>query len=96
MKTIAETGDGVTDFAAALDRHRDWLQQSGELSRRRRSRLAERVREEVARSAQRAIWQERGGREALERALADLETGRLTPYRIAGSIIRDALGQRNG
>jgi LAO/AO transport system kinase len=96
MKTIAETGAGVTDLAAALERHREWLQQSGELSRRRRARLAERVREEVARSAQRAIWQERGGREALERALADLETGRATPYRIAGSIIRDALGRDHG
>jgi hypothetical protein len=32
------------------------------MSRRRRQRLAERVREEVARSVQRSVWQERGGR----------------------------------
>src|SRR5690606_16429357 len=36
LKTIAETGEGVDALAAALERHRDWLNESGELSRRRR------------------------------------------------------------
>jgi LAO/AO transport system kinase len=93
MKTIAETGDGVADLAAALERHRDWLAGSGELSRRRRARLSERVREEVARSTQRSIWQERGGAVALERAMDDLEHGRVTPYQVAASILDTTLRQ---
>jgi len=88
MKTIAETGDGVTELADTLERHLDWLNDSGEMSRRRRQRLAERVREEVARSVQRSVWQERGGAEALERALPDLEAGRVTPYDVAALILR--------
>jgi LAO/AO transport system kinase len=88
LKTIAETGDGVGELAETLDRHRSWLTDSGEMSTRRRQRLAERVRDEVARNVQRSVWQERGGAEALERALPDLEAGRVTPYDVAALILR--------
>ena len=88
LKTTAETAEGVDALAETLERHRDWLNESGEMSRRRRQRLAERVREEVARSVQRSVWQERGGAEALERALPDLEAGRVTPYNVAALILR--------
>jgi LAO/AO transport system kinase len=88
LKTIAETGYGVSELAETLDRHRTWLTDSGEMSTRRRQRLAERVREEVARSVQRSVWQKRGGAEALERALPDLEAGRVTPYDVAALILR--------
>ncbi|HEX6306679.1 MAG TPA: methylmalonyl Co-A mutase-associated GTPase MeaB [Longimicrobiales bacterium] len=88
LKTIAETGEGVVALAETLDRHRSWLQETGELARRRRQRLAERVREEVARSVQRSVWVERGGAETLDRALPDLESGRLTPYDVAALILR--------
>ena len=89
LKTTAETSEGVEQLAGTLERHRAWLTVSGELSRRRRQRLAERVREEVARSVQRSVWQERGGAEALERALPDLEAGRVTPYEVAALILHD-------
>jgi LAO/AO transport system kinase len=88
LKTTAETGEGVDGLADALEQHRSWLNESGEMSRRRRQRLAERVREEVARSVQRSVWQERGGAEALERALPDLEAGRVSPYDVAALILR--------
>ena len=88
LRTTAETGEGVSELAASLETHRTWLGESGELSRRRRQRLVERVREEVARSFQRSVWQERGGAEALERALPDLEAGRVTPYDVAALILR--------
>jgi LAO/AO transport system kinase len=88
MKTIAETGAGAGELAQTLDRHRTWLVESGEMSTRRRRRLAERVRAEVARSVQRSVWQQSGGAEALERALPDLEAGRVTPYDVAALILR--------
>lgn len=88
LRTTAETGEGVNELAAALETHRAWLSESGELSRRRRQRLIERVREEVTRSFQHSVWQERGGAEALDRALPDLEAGRVTPYDVAALILR--------
>jgi LAO/AO transport system kinase len=91
LKTIADSGGGVVELASALDRHRAWLTSSGELSQRRRQRLAERVREEVARALLRGVWEERGGAEALARALPDLETGRRTPYEVAADIVAAAV-----
>jgi LAO/AO transport system kinase len=88
LKTTAETGEGVVELAETLERHLGWLHDSGEMSRRRRQRLAERVREEVARTVQRSVWQERGGAEALDRALPDLEAGRVSPYDVAALILR--------
>jgi LAO/AO transport system kinase len=87
LKTTAQTGDGVAELVAALERHRAWLGSSGELSQRRRQRLAERVREEVARALLRGVWDERGGASTLARALPDLEAGRVTPYEVAAEII---------
>jgi LAO/AO transport system kinase len=86
LQTIAETGKGVPELADALDRHRAWLEASGELGRRRRARLAERVREEVDRRLRRRVWVEQGGEASLEAALQDLETGRTTPYEVADRI----------
>jgi LAO/AO transport system kinase len=91
LKTTAETGEGVADLAGAVDRHRGWLAESGELSQRRRQRLAERVREEVARALVRSAWEERGGAEALARALPELEAGRVTPYEVAAEIVGDVV-----
>src|SRR5688500_17897161 len=45
LQTVAQGGQGVSEVAEALDRHRAWLQRSGELARRREARLAARVRE---------------------------------------------------
>ncbi|HUF50950.1 MAG TPA: methylmalonyl Co-A mutase-associated GTPase MeaB [Longimicrobiales bacterium] len=93
LKTIADTGDGVVELAETLDRHRTWLAASGELSRRRRQRLSDRVREEVARSLLRTVWEEQGGATALNRSLPALEAGDTTPYQVAAQIVRAARGQ---
>ena len=90
LKTMAEKAEGVPELADTLERHRGWLQESGELGTRRRYRLAERVRDEVARSLLRRAWVERGGQEALSEALPALESGETTPYEVAARIVRDA------
>jgi LAO/AO transport system kinase len=90
LKTIAESGTGVTELVEALERHSGWLAASGELSRRRRHRLAERVRDEVARSLLRRVWEEQGGASTLEAALPALEEGSTTPYEVAARIVRAA------
>jgi len=87
LKTVAETGVGVAELAESVAKHHEWLTTSGELSNRRRGRLAERVRDEVERSVQRKIWMEQGGTALLAAALPDLEAGRITPYEAAARII---------
>ena len=69
LQTVAETASGVRQLAEALDRHRAWLQNSGELSRRRRARLAERVREAADRRIAQQVWRNSGGEQLLQDAL---------------------------
>jgi LAO/AO transport system kinase len=87
LKTIAENGDGVADLAAAIAQHGDWLDVTGERMGRRRHRLGERVREQVARGLDRLAWKQSGGEALLADALPDLEQGRLTPYALAARIL---------
>lgn len=90
MKTVAATAGGVDELAGTLDRHRTWLNESGELSRRRRGRLTERVKDEVMRSLLRRAWLDQGGRQLLESELPRLEAGETTPYDVAARIVERA------
>jgi LAO/AO transport system kinase len=92
LQTVAESGKGVSEVAAALDQHRAWLEASGELVRRRQSRAAERVREVVGRGISEHVWQERGGEAILQEALPDLLSGQATPYEVAARIVRAVTG----
>ena len=86
LETIAETGKDVDRLVAALDVHRAWLGDSGELTARRRKRMAERVREVVRRRLMERVWRDGPGDELLERALPELEAGTTTPYELAARI----------
>ena len=94
LQTVAETGQGVVEWANALDRHLNYLRDSGELSRRRQARLKERVREAVERRVHEGIWQKAGGQALLDDAAAALESGQETPYAVADRIVRAALADR--
>lgn len=89
MKTIAETGQGVPELIEVLDRHRSWLDESGEGAARAEARLAERVREVVERELKKLVWKERGGEELLDEALPALREGTESPYDIAARIVRE-------
>ncbi|MFO7259709.1 MAG: methylmalonyl Co-A mutase-associated GTPase MeaB [bacterium] len=92
LQTVASTGQGVDALVEALDHHHAWLQASGELGRRRRRRLAERVREAVDRGLRQRAWTEAGGEAILEQSLPALEAGTITPYEVAERIVRAAVG----
>ena len=93
LQTVAETSKGVPELAAALGKHREWLDRTGELSERRRKRLKERVREVVERQLQAIVWREEAGERILEEALADLEAGKATPYNVADGIVERITGK---
>ena len=89
LKTVGQSGEGVEELARTLDRHRVYLEDSGELSRRRRARLAERVRAVVERRLQRLAWRSGRGEEILDAALPQLETGDTSPYAVAERIVAE-------
>ncbi|HEX5727536.1 MAG TPA: methylmalonyl Co-A mutase-associated GTPase MeaB [Longimicrobiaceae bacterium] len=89
LKTVGQTGEGIDELARTLDRHRVYLEGSGELSRRRRARLAERVRAVVERRLQRLAWKSGRGEALLEEALPALEAGDASPYAVAERIVRE-------
>jgi LAO/AO transport system kinase len=91
LKTVAQSGEGMEALVATLERHRGYLQESGELSRRRQRRLAERVRAVVGRDLLRLAWEKGPGQEILETSLPALESGDESPYSVAARIVR-ALG----
>lgn len=92
LLTTAETGEGLDALMEKLDGHTEWLRASGELERRRRARLEERVRDAVQQRLLVRVWQEGKGGTILEEALPALVAGEQTPYEVAARIVRDLEG----
>ena len=92
LLTTAETGEGLDALLDKLNEHAAWLQESGELERRRRVRLEERVRDAVQQRLLVRAWQEGRGGQILDESLPDLVAGELTPYEVAARIVHDIEG----
>jgi LAO/AO transport system kinase len=92
LLTTAETGEGVDDLVGRLDHHAEWLESSGELVRRRRGRLEERVRDAVKQRLLVRTWREGPGDALLADSMAALERGTTTPYEVAARIVRASVG----
>ncbi len=87
IRTVAQNGEGLDELQRTLDLHQVYLNESGELSRRRQRRLAERVRAVVERRLQRLVWERGQGDEILQASLAALEAGADSPYTVAERIV---------
>jgi LAO/AO transport system kinase len=86
VSTAAMAGDGITDLAAAIDKHRGWLTASGQRDQRRHVR----VREEISAIALGELRQRMGGLPGESRLdeLADrVLAGDLDPYSAADELI---------
>ncbi|MFP4624700.1 MAG: methylmalonyl Co-A mutase-associated GTPase MeaB, partial [Gemmatimonadota bacterium] len=88
LLTSAEKGDGLDTLLDGLDRHAAWLAGSGELERRRRARLEERVRDAVQQRLLVRTWKEGDGQAILEAVMPALSAGETTPYEVADRIVR--------
>ncbi len=88
VKTVASRGEGIVETVAAIESHREWLAESGELERRRRARLRLRVenllKERVLTRADEVLGVEREVERAYER--------RLDPYGTAERLYRGVVG----
>lgn len=92
LLATASKGEGVIELVGALDRHHDYLQQSGELERRRRRRLSDRTREVVDRATRKWIWQETRAEQLIDQRLDQIVAGELSPYDVATEVL-DGLKQ---
>jgi LAO/AO transport system kinase len=87
--TSAVKGEGLTDLVGALDRHHQWLEQSGELEQRRRRRLLERTREVVDRATRKWVWEETRAEQLISERLDEVAQGRVSPYELAQDVLEE-------
>jgi LAO/AO transport system kinase len=90
--TIAAKGEGVEGLIDAIDRHHQWLSDSGTLAERRRARLLQRTREVVDRATRRWVWDETRAEALIAERLDEVVHGRLSPYDVAAEVL-DGLKQ---
>ena len=93
LLTVAAKGDGIDELVAALERHHDWLDSNGELTRRRTNRMRDRTRDVVDRALRRWAWDESRAAAAIDERLDEVAGGRLSPYELADAIVE---GLRQG
>jgi LAO/AO transport system kinase len=87
LRTVALKGEGIDELVQALDRHFRYLERSGTLRERRRSRLRERVVEVVEDKTRRRLWSDAATNAWLEERLPALESGQATPFGIADALL---------
>nr|WP_205863709.1 methylmalonyl Co-A mutase-associated GTPase MeaB [Planosporangium mesophilum] len=91
VRSVANRAEGIDDVIAAIDKHRAWLEDHGQLIRRREARAAGEV-EAIALGELRArIGSLRDG-EALPALAARVAAGKLDPYAAARELL-DGLGK---
>jgi LAO/AO transport system kinase len=91
VKTVASRGEGTDEVLAAMDKHADWLERSGEGDRRRRGRAAGEV-EAIALSALRERIGDLHGSAALDSLAARVVDGEVDPYAAADELVATVTG----
>ncbi|HUR94547.1 MAG TPA: methylmalonyl Co-A mutase-associated GTPase MeaB [Gemmatimonadales bacterium] len=84
---VAAKGDGIPELIEGLDRHHEWLVDSGTLTERRRRRLLDRTREVVERATRRWVWEETRADRHIAGRLDDIADGRVSPYEVAAEVL---------
>ena len=87
VRTVATTGDGVTELVDAIERHRGWAAESGERERRRRDAARVEV-EDLLRDALVKRLRDRVGDEHVERAVAKVAERAIDPYAAVEELLK--------
>ena len=88
LSTVASRGEGIEEVVTALDKHRQWLDASGERARRQQERAAAEI-EAIAVAALRARMGDVHGSAALSTLAARVVAGELDPYAAADAVIEE-------
>jgi LAO/AO transport system kinase len=86
LRTVAARGEGIDELVAAIDKHRAWLDEHGELTRRRERRAAAEV-EAIALNTLRARFGTLRDGTALSALAARVAAGELDPYAAADELL---------
>jgi LAO/AO transport system kinase len=86
LSTVSAKGEGIDELVAELDRHRGWLEDSGELDRRRRRRVVEEI-EALAVTALRERMGDLRGGDLLGDLADEVLSGKSDPYAAADRLI---------
>ncbi len=85
--TTAVKGEGTESLIEALEKHREYLELSGELGRRRRDRIERLTREVVDRTLRQWVWSQSDAELHLASGLDRVLRGERSPYELAGEIV---------
>jgi len=86
VKTVAARGQGVDELVEALEKHRAWMDEHGELAGRRRRRAAQEV-ETIAVTALRQRFGDLRGDQRLDALAERVAAGELDPYTAADELV---------
>jgi LAO/AO transport system kinase len=86
VKTVASRAEGLDEVVAEIDKHRAWLEESGEIERRRTRRARDEI-EAIAVTALRARWGDVHGRSELDELASAVVAGESDPYTAADSLL---------
>ena len=86
VQTVAQTGQGIDDVVAAVDKHRAWSAESGELDRRRRRRARDEI-EAIAVTSLRERLADISGDDRLDALAGSVVAGELDPDSAADRLI---------
>ncbi|WP_255196663.1 methylmalonyl Co-A mutase-associated GTPase MeaB [Halorarius litoreus] len=87
VETVANTGEGVEDFLETLADHRTWLETTGELDAKLRSRYAEEIRALLREDTADLIQQELDARGGIESFVDSVLAKETDPYQVADEVI---------
>ncbi|HET8713272.1 MAG TPA: methylmalonyl Co-A mutase-associated GTPase MeaB [Gemmatimonadales bacterium] len=93
LMTVASKGEGIPDLVSALDRHREFLERTGQLVERRKRRIATRTRAVVNRAIRQWVWDETEAEDLVNQRLDDVAQGKRSPYDVAAEVLAQV---RNG
>jgi LAO/AO transport system kinase len=88
VRAVAVRGEGIDDIVAAIDKHRGWLVEHGELRRRREARACAEVEAIALGELRERLGSVRSGT-ALSTLAAEVAAGRLDPYAAATRLLSD-------
>jgi LAO/AO transport system kinase len=86
VKTIAQNGDGLDKLVEAIDNHREWMNEHGELAVRRRRRARDEI-ESIAVTALRARFGDIHGDARLDGLADAVVAGESDPYTAADEVL---------
>ena len=92
IPAVATTGEGVPAILDALERHFQFLEGKGELARRRRLRLRQRVSDAVEHKLRRRLWQSGVMSGWLDELVPAMEAGNETPFTVAEALLKRSAG----